>query len=179
MDPAPVIRVENISFAYGDRMALDQVSLGVREGEIFGLLGPNGGGKTTLVPAPVGKVFLFGRDLAENISEVRRKIGVIFQSPSLDKKLTVAENLLHQGRLYGLRGDDLRRRTGEMLRRVGVGDRRGGNAADFLGVDWRRFDILVSSGLHDERHERHGVSFSWHNDAHHSFHLDFLDHFRD
>src|SRR5262249_60258733 len=88
---------------YGDRTALDKVSCSVRQGEIFGLLGPNGGGKTTLfrilstlMRPSDGNVKLQGGPVD------RRRIGVGFQSPSLDKKLTVRENLVHQGHPHGL-----------------------------------------------------------------------------
>src|SRR5664280_499241 len=97
--------VDGLTHRYGERTALDCVSFEVRRGEIFGLLGPNGGGKTTLfrilctlMKPSEGRVLMNGGAIE------RRRIGVVFQSPSLDKKLTVHENLMHQGHLYGLRG---------------------------------------------------------------------------
>src|SRR5687768_170966 len=112
-EPEPVVEVDNLRHAYGDRVALDGVSLRVGAGEIFALLGPNGSGKTTLfrilstlLPAPPGRVRILGRDAAGDRDAVRRQVGVVFQSPSLDKQLTAEENLTHQGHLYGLRGDD-------------------------------------------------------------------------
>jgi ABC-2 type transport system ATP-binding protein len=124
------IRVESLSHAYGGRPALGGVSFEVEAGTIFGLLGPNGGGKTTLfrvlatmlVPG-AGRAFVLGHDVVRDAAAVRRAIGVVFQSPSLDGKLTVAENLRHQGRLYGMGGARLWERIGEMLRRVGLLDR--------------------------------------------------------
>ena len=75
------------------------------------MLGPNGGGKTTLfrilstlLPIQTGSADVLGFDLARRPNEVRRHIGVTFQSPSIDPKLTVGENLKHQGHLYGLSG---------------------------------------------------------------------------
>src|ERR1700722_13656709 len=102
--PDPIVEIEHLSYSYGDRRALDDLSLRVEQGEIFGFLGPNGSGKTTLfrvlstlVEAPRGTVRIFGEDLAENRDWVRQSIGVVFQSPSLDKQLTARENLMHQG----------------------------------------------------------------------------------
>ena len=121
---APIVAVESLTHRYGDRLALNAVSFTVGRGEMFGLLGPNGGGKTTLfrilstlmIPT-AGRVLLDGGPID------RRRIGVVFQSPSLDKKLTVRENLMHQGHIYGLRGVSLRARIDELLRRFGLADR--------------------------------------------------------
>jgi ABC-2 type transport system ATP-binding protein len=112
------------------RRALDGVSFDVKRGEIFALLGPNGGGKTTLFKilstafAPTqGTAILFGFDIQKQADEVRQRIGVVFQNPSLDKKLTVLENLRYHGQLYGLRGSELNTRVSEMLERLAVADR--------------------------------------------------------
>src|SRR4029077_17312327 len=95
------------------RQALRGVSFSVQSSEIFGLLGPNGGGKTTtfhilstVFPPTDGQAQIFGLDVAKNPAQVRHRLGVVFQAPSLDKKLTVHENLWHQGHLYGLSGVD-------------------------------------------------------------------------
>ena len=124
-----MITVDNLTHRYGERVALDAVSFTVQRGELFGLLGPNGGGKTTLfrilstlVPAREGRVQMDGGAID------RRRIGVVFQSPSLDKKLTVRENLVHQGHLYGLSGQPLRSRISELLQRFAIADR----AADYV-----------------------------------------------
>ena len=154
MSDQAIVQVKNLSHAYGERVALGNVSLQVRQGEIFGLLGPNGGGKTTLFrilstffSVPPEKVFLFGKDLALDIRKAREKIGVVFQSPSLDKKLTVAENLRHQGHLYGLRGPLLETRIGQMLHRVGLADRRGEQVEKLSGGLQRRAE-LAKAFLH-------------------------------
>jgi ABC-2 type transport system ATP-binding protein len=112
------------------RRALDGVSFDVRRGEIFALLGPNGGGKTTLfkilstafLPRQ-GSATIFGYDIRTQADEVRRRIGVVFQNPSLDKKLTVLENLRYHGQLYGMRGKELHERVSEMMERLAVADR--------------------------------------------------------
>src|SRR5688500_9993474 len=144
----PIVEINDLRHAYGDRVALDGVSLSVGAGEIFALLGPNGSGKTTifrilstLVPAPLGKVRVSGYDPATERDAVRRNIGVVFQSPSLDKQLTAAENLTHQGHLYGLAGPDLRRRVDEALAAVGMSDRAGERADRLSGGVRRRGGI--------------------------------------
>jgi ABC-2 type transport system ATP-binding protein len=127
--PEP-IQLDRISHNYGDRLALDNLSFAVHPAEIFGLLGPNGSGKTTLfrilstlmVPSG-GEARIQGFDVAREPNQARQQTGIVFQAKSLDLKLTVAENLKHQGHLYGLRGEALKKRSDEVLRRVGLSDR--------------------------------------------------------
>ena len=125
-----MIEVNRLKFSYKTREALRDVNFSVARGEIFGLLGPNGGGKTTLfrilstyfLPTS-GQVSICGQDAVRERRLVRKKLGVVFQSPSLDGKLTVFENLIHQGHLYGLAGSALRSSVKEMLGRLGMEDR--------------------------------------------------------
>jgi ABC-2 type transport system ATP-binding protein len=146
--PAAVISVQNVVHRYERRIALDGVSFGVRPAELFGLLGPNGSGKTTLfrilstlmVPSG-GHAVILGHDVATDPSGLRRKIGVVFQAQSIDIKLTAAENLLHQGHLYGLRGASLKSRIKEMLERVGLADRAREKAETFSGGMQRRLEL--------------------------------------
>ena len=147
-----VIEIDQLTFAYGSHVALDSLSLRVESGEIFGFLGPNGSGKTTLfrilstlVAAPPGRVRILGMDPAADRDRIRSRIGVVFQSPSLDKQLTAEENLIHQGHLYGLRGDDLRRRVREALSAVGLTDRSRELVGTFSGGMRRR--VEVAKGL--------------------------------
>jgi ABC-2 type transport system ATP-binding protein len=142
------VSLREITHDYGPRRALDSVSLDISKGEIFGLLGPNGGGKTTLfrivttLMAPTaGRAQVFGLDVVEQAAEVRRKIGVVFQSPSLDGKLTVAENLKHQGHLYGLAGRKLAGRASTMLDRVGLADRAAERVERLSGGLKRRAEL--------------------------------------
>jgi ABC-2 type transport system ATP-binding protein len=145
---APVISVENIVHRYDRRTALDGVSFEVRRAELFGLLGPNGSGKTTLfrvlstlmVPSS-GRAVILGCDVATDPSTLRRKIGVVFQAQSIDRKLTAAENLWHQGHLYGLHGPALKSRMAEMLARVGLADRAQEKAETFSGGMQRRLEL--------------------------------------
>jgi len=148
MNQPPALEVAHLTHAYGARVALDDVSFAVAPGELFGLLGPNGGGKTTLfrvlatlLSPTAGQARIFGEYTSRNPRAVRRQIGVVFQSPSLDSKLTVAENLRHQGHLYGLRGNDLRRRMEEMLSRVSLTDRSGDRVEKLSGGLRRRVEI--------------------------------------
>src|SRR5438034_2527577 len=103
------IEATSLGFRYGDREALNDVSFSIARGEVFGFLGPNGGGKTTLfkllstlTPIQSGNAAMLGHDLEADTVALRRKIGVVFQHPSLDGKLTVTENLQHHGHLYGM-----------------------------------------------------------------------------
>jgi len=143
-----VIAVENLTHRYGDRVALSGVSFETRQGEIFGLLGPNGGGKSTLfrilstLMAPTqGKATICGHDVGREPSAVRRCIGVVFQSQSLDKKLTVEENLRGQGHLHGMSGSTLRDRIAKVLDRLGLSDRRGDLVEVLSGGLRRRVEI--------------------------------------
>ena len=143
-----VVEVDGLRHAYDERVALDGVSLRVGAGEIFALLGPNGSGKTTLfrilstlLPAPPGRARVLGLDLSTERYAVRRQIGVVFQSPSLDKQLTAEENLTHQGHLYGLRGHDLEQRVGAALSAVGMSDRARERVHKFSGGMRRRVEI--------------------------------------
>lgn len=148
MNQPPAVEVAHLTHVYGARVALDDVSFAVTPGEIFGLLAPNGGGKTTLfrvlatlVAPTAGQARIFGEDTIRNPLAVRRQIGVVFQSPSLDPRLTVGENLRHQGHLYSLRGNDLRRRMEEMLSRVNVSDRARDRVQKLSGGLRRRVEI--------------------------------------
>jgi ABC-2 type transport system ATP-binding protein len=148
------VQVRNLAHSYGTHKALGGVSFEVRRGEIFGLLGPNGGGKTTLFrilstsfPPTSGEAAIFGSDVQSHANEVRRRIGVVFQSPSLDKKLTVRENLMHHGHLYGLRGAELQRRMGEMMERLAVAD-RANNIVETLSGGLQRRVELAKGLLH-------------------------------
>jgi ABC-2 type transport system ATP-binding protein len=143
-----VISIEDVRHTYDNRVALDGVSFGVRTAEIFGLLGPNGSGKTTmfrilstLMLPTGGRTVIMGHDVAREPNAVRREIGVVFQAASIDVKLTAAENLQHVGHLYGLRGSALTQRVREMLDRVGLADRTNDRAETFSGGMQRRLEL--------------------------------------
>lgn len=149
--------VSEISYRYGERVALDGLSFDVAEGEIYGLLGPNGGGKTTLFdllsslrPLQTGGVRVFGRDLGRDAIAVRRLIGVAFQSPSLDVHLRVRENLMHQGHLYGLHGERLAKRISALLERLELSDRAADKVDELSGGLQRRVEIAKAL-IHEPR----------------------------
>lgn len=151
------VEIENLRYRYGARAALDGLSFSVDEGEMVALLGPNGSGKTTLfrllstLYTPVeGTIRVFGTDIREDPASVRRNIGVVFQHPSLDPKLTVEENLTHQGRLYGLSGARLRKKITEMLERLRIADRAGHRVETLSGGLARRVE-LARGLLHEPR----------------------------
>src|SRR5256714_14422144 len=145
---SPVISVRELVHRYGERTALNGVSFDVRPAELFGLLGPNGSGKTTLfrilssLMIPVaGRAVILGFDAAREPNNLRRHIGGVFQAQSIDIKLTAAENLRHQGHLYGLHGAALKSRIREMLARVGLADRAHEKAETFSGGMQRRLEL--------------------------------------
>ncbi len=140
-----------------DHPALNDITLSVAPGEVFGILGPNGSGKTTLfrilctlVKPTSGRASIFGADLAADPAAVRRALGVVFQNPSLDGKLTARENLLHQGHLYGLRGADLRERIEAMLDFFALTERSDEPVERFSGGMKRKIE-LAKAVLHRPR----------------------------
>ena len=122
--------VQHVSYRYGDHQALDDLSLEVAGGDIFALLGPNGSGKSTLfrlistiARIQSGDIRVFGNSPKKDLDAVRSSIGIVFQSPSLDRKLTVLENIRCQAALYGLSGVTLKSRIDEVVQQLGIADR--------------------------------------------------------
>ncbi|MYF97965.1 ABC transporter ATP-binding protein [Candidatus Poribacteria bacterium] len=142
------ITVNNLTHTYGSRRALDDVNFTVPRGEIFCLLGPNGSGKTTLfkilstlMKPTSGSVDIFGYDLYNKSKAIRKLLGVVFQHPGLDIKLTVTENLRHHGHLYGLKGKTLKLRISELLERFGISDRSHDIVEELSGGLKKRVEI--------------------------------------
>lgn len=151
MMPRPAVAAQRLRFHYGKRCALDGVSFEVAAGEVFGLLGPNGSGKTTLFKllatlqtVQEGSLEVAGISVARESTTVRRKLGIVFQHPSLDVKLTVAENLRHQGHLYGLFGSALEERITKLLTTFRLQDRRHESAEKLSGGLKRRVEVAKS-----------------------------------
>jgi ABC-2 type transport system ATP-binding protein len=157
MSTQPAIEIAHLAHRYGEREAIRELTLSVNAGEIFAVLGPNGSGKTTLfrvlstlIPLQQGDVQVLGFDLRCQSEAVRANLGVVFQAPSIDKKLTVMENLLHHGRLYGLGGSQLRTRADAMLGRLGLADRKS-DLVEKLSGGLRRRVELAKGMLHSPR----------------------------
>ena len=124
------LSVENVSHAYGARVALDQVSFDVAPASFTVLLGLNGAGKSTLFSVIThlyvsrsGKVRIFGRDVARESGAALARLGVVFQQRTLDPDLSVAQNLAYHGALHGIGARETRERGAIQLARVGLADR--------------------------------------------------------
>ncbi len=143
-----MVEVRSLSHRYGQRVALDGVSLRIGRGTVYGLLGPNGSGKSTLLkilatllPATPGVVTVGGIDAGRDPAGVRAKIGVVFQSPAVDPHLSVIENLRHHGHLYGLSGRDLEQRIDLAMEQFVIVDRRMERVGKLSGGLRRRVEL--------------------------------------
>lgn len=148
MSSSPVIEVQDLVKHYDDFEAVRGVTFSVREGEIFGFLGPNGAGKTTtikmlctLLDPSSGSARLAGFDIATRPGDVRRAIGVIFQDPSLDDRLTARENLELHAVVYGVPRAERAERLDEALSFVDLSDRADDLVRTFSGGMKRRLEI--------------------------------------
>lgn len=142
------IELRNLSFRYRERVALDDLSLSIPRSKLFALLGPNGSGKSTLfrllatlIPLQSGEATILGFDLRNDTREIRLRQGVVFQAPSLDKKLTVSENLRQQGALYGVGGEKLRQQIKRLLDHFGLADRTNERCEKLSGGQRRRVEL--------------------------------------
>jgi ABC-2 type transport system ATP-binding protein len=144
----PRLRAHDLRRRFGARAALDGVSFEVHPGEILGLLGPNGAGKTTafrvlsgLIPADGGSIELDGIPARPADRGYRARLGVVFQEPSIDLKLTGRENLALGAALYGLPRALAARRIDEALALMELGARAGEAASTYSGGMRRRIEI--------------------------------------
>lgn len=146
--PDLAVNIVNVTHRYGTHTALQDVTLKVEAGTLSGLLGPNGSGKTTLfrilstlIPPSEGAAHIFGLDTVSQPGNVRKRLGMVFQEPALDERLTVRENLRIQGALYGLRGPALQQRIDDLLAHFDLADRSGEYVKTLSGGLQRRADL--------------------------------------
>ncbi|WP_111415389.1 ABC transporter ATP-binding protein [Billgrantia lactosivorans] len=144
----PALEIGRLSFAYGDRRVLDDVSLSVEAGEFVVLLGPNGAGKTTLFSLITrlhdrrqGEIRIGGFDVRRQAVQAHARIGVVFQQPTLDPDLSVAQNLAYHGALHGMGRREARRRADAQLERVGLLEQRHTRVRRLSGGQRRRVEI--------------------------------------
>jgi ABC-2 type transport system ATP-binding protein len=142
------LAADGIRFSYGDRVALDGVSFSIRPGEVFGFLGPNGAGKSTLfavlaglLPPAAGRLLLDGEVLDPSTRALRARMGVVFQEPSLDAKLTAEENLILGAALFRVPRAEARARAADLLARAGLADRARDPVGKLSGGMRRRLEI--------------------------------------
>ncbi|MFO7676705.1 MAG: ATP-binding cassette domain-containing protein [bacterium] len=145
---APAIEVDGLAKSFKDFVAVDKVSFSVAPGELFGFLGPNGAGKTTtvrmlctLTRPTAGRARVAGHDVAREQDAVRRAIGIIFQDPSLDDRLTARENLRFHAMIYKVPGREVDERIARSLEWMELTDRAGDLVREFSGGMKRRLEI--------------------------------------
>lgn len=154
---APAIQAEHLSRSFGKLVAVDDVSFAVPPAAVFGFLGPNGSGKTTIVRMLCGVLrptgghgMVLGRDVAREAEAVKREIGYMSQKFSLYSDLTVEENLEFYGRIYGLRGAALLRRRRALMEMVHIQDRER-QLAGTLSGGWKQRLALACALIHEPK----------------------------
>lgn len=150
----PVIRCEGLTKQFGSMTAVKGIDLEVRRGEIYGFLGPNGAGKTTTVrmlttmERPTsGRVWIDGHDTSSDYIAARRTIGIIQQQHSLDKDISVRENIMHHALMQGLSAKESKRRMAELCETMELTDRLDDLVANLSG-GWKKRVAIVCSMIH-------------------------------
>lgn len=145
------IETQHLVKVFGDLRAVDDVSFSVKEGEIFSLLGPNGAGKSTtismisgLLTPTKGDTLVFGNSVRKNPTKAQEMLGIVPQELAIYPDLTAKQNLMFWGRMYGLRGDELKKRVHEILELTELADRQNQNADKFSGGMKRRLNIGIA-----------------------------------
>lgn len=144
----PIIEMKNVTKRYGNKPVVDNISLCIEQGEMFGYLGPNGAGKSTsismicgLIKADQGEILVDGYSITKNSKEAKAAIGLVPQEIALYQSLSARENLEFWGSMYGLRGALLRERIEEALEIAGLKDRGRDKIESFSGGMKRRINI--------------------------------------
>jgi ABC-2 type transport system ATP-binding protein len=148
-----ILKVEGLCKQYGDRLAVNDLSLEIKKGEVFGLLGPNGAGKSTtmnmicsLIKPTSGKIELFGMNLNKNLKKIKPMIGYIPQELAIHGNLKAWENVELFASLYGIKGKELKAAIEESLEFVGLTERKNSFAKTFSGGMKRRLNIACAIG---------------------------------
>jgi len=143
-----VIKVENLVKRFGELVAVDNISFSVAKGEIFGFLGPNGAGKTTTInilctlsKPTSGQAFINGFDVVRQQSQVRQSIGLVFQDPSLDERLSGLQNLRFHAMVYNVPASVREQRIEQMLRMMELWDKRHSTVHTYSGGMKRRLEL--------------------------------------
>jgi ABC-2 type transport system ATP-binding protein len=155
--PAPAeeaVVIHGLRKVFGSRVAVDGLEVSIRRGEVFGLLGPNGSGKTTtirmlcgLMTPTSGTAIVVGHDVTKEPEQIRRKIGYMSQRFGLYDDLSVAENIRFYASIYGLHGPARRERTAELLHDLGL-EPRAGQLAGELSGGWKQRLALACATAH-------------------------------
>lgn len=150
-DSIAALAVKGVSHAFGDKRVLDDVSLTVPQGAFVVLLGLNGAGKSTLFSLVTrlydnvsGEITIRGFDVRRKPSQALQKLGVVFQSRTLDSDLTLLQNLKYHAALHGFQGRDAAERAAHALEVVGLADRSGEKVRALSGGQARRVEIARS-----------------------------------
>jgi ABC-2 type transport system ATP-binding protein len=148
-DSLLTVRASGLVKRYGQLVAVDGLDLDIPSGQFFGLLGPNGSGKTstihmlaTLIRPSSGSATVAGHDVVNDAVKVRGAIGLVFQDSALDRTLTIAENLRFAGLLYNLTPAVIRERSAELLELFGLADKSNRPVGSLSGGMRRALDIV-------------------------------------
>ena len=152
-----VIEINNLTKKFGEKVAVDNISFSVHEGELFGFLGPNGAGKTTtvrcvstLADITSGQVLVNGIDIAKNQTEAKKYMGVIQQQISLDKDLTIRENMISHAMYHGMGKKEREERINELTEYFGL-DEYLDKPVDALSGGWKKRAAIVCAMLHQPK----------------------------
>ncbi|GAA0180626.1 ABC transporter ATP-binding protein [Clostridium sediminicola] len=146
-----MVKIEKLFKKFGDNVAVDNINISIKKGEIYGLLGPNGAGKSTIINIMCGllgmnkgRVEILGKDIKKHSKFTKSNIGVVPQELAIYEDLTAYENVKFFASLYGLKGNDLKEKTLEALKFVGLEDKVKQYPKSFSGGMKRRLNIACA-----------------------------------